>query len=302
MKSNRFYKGLTLYGIANSLLTFSVGAACMYKFPFRKALITGGSSGIGLAIAKMMVESGLDVVLVARNPQKLAAAEELLHKISEAQQKKVRIKSVAVDVSDRKMLENFLVPVCMNGNVPDLVVNCAGMAYPNYFERIDSNIFDQSVQINLTGTWNILKTVVPKMKPGGHIVNVSSVAGLVGTFGYTAYSATKFGIIGLSEALRNELSPRGIGVSVLCPPDTETPQLEQENITKPAETRAISGNGGKLTPEQVAKAMITGVRRKRFYILPGLQSKLIFLVKRLWPGLIYKIIDRDAKRFSTNKG
>ncbi len=293
---------MTLDGIANSLLTFSVGAACMYKFPFHKALITGGSSGIGLAIATKMVEYGLDVVLVARDPQKLAAAEELLHKMSEAKQLKGMIKSVAVDVSDREMVKNLLVPVCMNGNVPDLVVNCAGMAYPNYFDRIDSEIFDNTVQVNLTGTWNILKTVVPMMKAGGHIVNVSSVAGIVGTFGYTAYSATKFGIIGLSEALRNELSLRGIGVSVLCPPDTDTPQLEQENLTKPPETRAISGSGGKLTPEQVAKAMIAGVRRKRFYILPGIQSKLIFLAKRLWPGLIYKIIDRDAKRSSTNEG
>lgn len=274
----------------------------MYKFPFQKALITGGSSGIGLAIAVKMVEYGLDVVLVARDPQKLAAAEELLRNASEAAKKDVRIKSVAVDVSNRKMVENSLLPACVNGNGPDLVINCAGMAYPNYFEQIDSDIFDKTVQINLTGTWNILKMVVPMMRAGGHIVNVASVAGLVGTFGYTAYSASKFGIIGLSEALRNELSLRGIGVSVLCPPDTDTPQLEQENLTKPPETRAISGNSGKLTPEQVALAMISGVRRKKFYILPGIQSKLVFIVKRLSPGLIYRIIDRDAKRSSTNKG
>jgi 3-dehydrosphinganine reductase len=271
----------------------------MYKFPFHKALITGGSSGIGLAVAKKMVELGIDVILVARDPQRLAAAEKLLNTLAEGRTKKVTITTAAVDVSDRKMVENSLMPVCMNGNGPDLVVNCAGMAYPNYFEQIDSEIFDKMVQVNLTGTWNVLKAIVPLMKSGGHIVNVSSVAGFVGTFGYTAYSATKFGIIGLSEALRNEMAGRGIGVSVLCPPDTETPQLEQENLTKPPETRAISGNGGVLKPDQVAEALIAGVRKKKFYIIPGLQSKLIYWVKRLFPGVIYKIIDRDAKRSST---
>ncbi len=274
----------------------------MYKFPFRKALITGGSSGIGLAIAKKMVEYGLDVILVARDPRKLAAAEEQLNTVAADAKRKVRISTAAVDVADRKMVENSLVPLCMNGNVPDLVVNCAGMAYPNYFERIDSDIFDKTVQINLTGTWNVLKAVVPMMQAGGYIVNVSSVSGFVGTFGYTAYSATKFGIIGLSEALRNEMALRGIGVSVLCPPDTDTPQLEQENLTKPPETRAISGNGGKLQPAYVAEAMIAGVRKKKFYIIPGIQSKLIFLVKRLFPGLIYKILDIVAKRSSTHEG
>ncbi|MFW5710727.1 MAG: SDR family oxidoreductase [Spirochaetota bacterium] len=274
----------------------------MYKFPFQKALITGGSSGIGLAIAKKMVEYGLDVVLVARDPKKLAAAEEQLNAAAVAAKRKVRIMTAAVDVADRKMVENSLVPLCKNGNVPDLVINCAGMAYPNYFERIDSDVFDKTVQINLTGTWNILKAVVPMMQAGGYIVNVSSVSGFVGTFGYTAYSATKFGIIGLSEALRNEMAPRGIGVSVLCPPDTDTPQLEQENLTKPPETRAISGNGGKMQPVHVAEAMIAGVRKRKFYIIPGIQSKLIFLIKRLFPGFIFKILNIVATRSSTNEG
>src|SRR6056297_1824192 len=101
----RIWKGLTLGGIANSLLTFSVGAACMYKFPFQKALITGGSSGIGLAVAKKMVEYGLDVVLVARDPKKLDSAAEQLNAAAAAAKRKVRVMTAAVDVADRKMVE-----------------------------------------------------------------------------------------------------------------------------------------------------------------------------------------------------
>lgn len=271
----------------------------MYKFPFQKALITGGSSGIGLAVAHTLVENGTNVVLVARDQKKLSAAKNRLDELAGGLSHKVDITVVAVDVADRNMVENLLGPVCMNGAAPDLVVNCAGMVHPNYFEQIDSEIFDTTVAINLTGTWNILKCVVPYLKKGSHIVNVSSVAGLVGVFGYTSYSATKSGIIGLSEALRNELSLRGIGVSVLCPPDTETPQLAQEDLTKPKETRAIAGNAGVMKPEKVAQALISGVRRKKFFILPGFHTKIIFYAKRFVPELVYKIMDRDAKKSST---
>ncbi|HKK64654.1 MAG TPA: SDR family oxidoreductase [Clostridia bacterium] len=265
----------------------------MYKFAFHNALITGGSSGIGLATAQKLVEGGVNVMLVARDSERLGVAKSRLeaHAAEGA-----AVSVLALDVSDRKMLENVLAPLIRNGVSPDLVVNCAGMAYPNYFEQIDSEIFDKTVKINLTGTWNILKCVVPAMRSGGHIVNVSSVAGLVGTFGYTAYSATKFAIIGLSEALRNELSQKGIGVSVLCPADTDTPQLDFENRSKPAETRAISGNAGVMKPEQVAEALLAGVRKKRFLIVPGVQAKLVYLAKRFVPGLLYGIMDRDAKK------
>jgi len=268
----------------------------MYKFAFHNALITGGSSGIGLATAQKLVEGGVNVMLVARDSERLGVAKSRLeaHAAEGA-----AVSVLALDVSDREMLENVLVPAIRNGVSPDLVVNCAGMVHPNYFEQIDSEIFDTTVAINLTGTWNILKCVVPYLKKGSHIVNVSSVAGLVGVFGYTSYSATKSGIIGLSEALRNELSLRGIGVSVLCPPDTETPQLAQEDLTKPKETRAIAGNAGVMKPEKVAQALISGVRRKKFFILPGFHTKIIFYAKRFVPELVYKIMDRDAKKSST---
>ena len=95
------------------------------------------------------------------------------------------------------------------------------------------------------------------MKKGSHVINVSSIGGFIGVFGFTAYSASKFGLIGLSEALRGELKPRGIAVSVLCPPDTDTPGMARENKTKPDETHAISGNVKLMSAENVAKALFS---------------------------------------------
>ncbi len=260
---------------------------------FRRAVITGGSSGIGLSIASYLFQRNTELLLIARDPKKL---EHAAAHLTTTWGTKAGVKTLSLDIANRKLVEEKLDKACSGNLAPDLLINCAGMAYPDYFQKLDSNIFDATIQTNLTGTWNILKAIVPHMKPGSRIVNVSSVAGLIGTFGYTAYAATKFGIIGLSEALRNELSLKGIRVSVLCPPDTDTPQLEKENLSKPPETKAISGNAGILTPEQVTKALFKGLRRNRFIIIPGFQSKMIYFLKRLFPGIVYAMIDMYAKK------
>jgi len=240
-------------------------------------------------------------MLIARNPDNLAKAAAKLSELASASVSSYGgVHTLSMDISDRGSMQK-LEKAVQNGPAPDLLINCAGTAYPHYFEQLDSDIFDAMVSTNLTGTWNVLKTIVPFMQPGSRIVNVSSVAGLVGTFGYTAYSATKFGIIGLSEALRNELSVKGIRVSVLCPPDTNTPQLEEENRTKPAETRAIAGNAGILEPEQVAKSLLKGLKKNTFIIIPGFQGVMINIIKRLFPGLLFSIIDSTAKKTSGSK-
>ncbi|MGC9313153.1 MAG: SDR family oxidoreductase [Sediminispirochaetaceae bacterium] len=265
----------------------------MNSLPYTRALITGGSSGIGLAAAGYLVNRGVHVTLIARDPDRLnAARKRLLEEASSG----TEVRVLPLDITDRRAVEEVLGQVVAAGNTPDLLLNCAGMAYPDYFEGLDSTIFDQTIAVNLTGTWNVLKALVPAMQPGSCIVNFSSIVGFAGLFGYTAYSASKFAVIGLSEALRNELSIRGIRVSVICPPDTDTPQLEQENRTKPYETKAITGNAGLLTPDQVAAALFRGLRRKQFIIIPGTMGKLTYLVKRWIPGLLYRIIDSDAKR------
>ncbi len=265
----------------------------MKSLPYTRALITGGSSGIGFAIAEYLVVRGVHVTLIARDPDRLnAARDRLLEEASSG----TEVRALQLDVSDRKAVKDALGKVVAAGNTPDLLVNCAGMAHPDYFEGLDSMIFDQIIANNLTSMWNVLKALVPAMQPGSCIVNVSSIVGFVGVFGYTAYSASKFGVIGLSEALRNELSIRGIRVSVLCPPDTDTPQLEQENRTKPYETEAITGNAGLFTPRQVAAALFRGIHKKQFIIVPGMMGKLTYLAKRWLPGLLFRIIDSDAKK------
>ncbi len=268
----------------------------MNKYTGKLVYITGGSSGIGYAIAREFLRKGSSVLLIARSSEKLHSAQVRLTAEAAAGESE-RVAVCSVDISKFDDVSSRLKEKMDVLGVPDILINGAGMAYPDYFDRIPHDIFVRTIEINLIGTWNVISTVVPAMKAaGGHLVNISSMAGYVGTFGYAAYSASKFGIIGYSEVLKGELKPYGIKVSILCPPDTDTPQLVEEDKTKPPETRAISGNVKLMKPEKVAQILLRDMEKGKFMVLPGLMNKVTFLLKRLFPGLVFMIMDSDIKK------
>lgn len=262
--------------------------------------ITGGSSGIGLAAAGRFSSLGAHVIIFARNKKRLGAAlaEIERFRITDSQQ----FTSISLDVSDTAAVSKKMVAAVEEFGTPHALINSAGIAYPNYFEEISYENFRETLSINLCGTWNTCACLIPFMKPiGGHIVNISSIAGFIGIFGYTAYSASKFAILGFSESLRDEMKPHNITVSVLCPPDTDTPQIIEENRTKPLETKAVAGNAGLMSPQAVAKAMIRGMEKGKFIIIPGIDGKFIHLAKRLFPGLVHAIMDIQIKKIHNSR-
>src|SRR5581483_7564878 len=121
---------------------------------------------------------------------------------------------------------------------------------------------------------------VPGMRQrrSGHIALVSSGAGIVGIFGYSAYSPAKFALRGLAEVLRSELTRDGIGISIVYPPDTDTPQLAAENLIKPVETKAIAAGAKTWRPEDVARCIMNGVDRRRFVITPGWEMAALYRI------------------------
>jgi NAD(P)-dependent dehydrogenase (short-subunit alcohol dehydrogenase family) len=270
----------------------------------KNAYVSGGSSGIGFAVAQELLSRGCSVVLIARDAARLANSRGRLLRFtgmaadSPPSDTAGPVRILSLDVSDHEAVIQALGNCFDIYGEPDIVVNCAGMAYPDYFEKIPYDVFRKTMDTNLGGVWNILSALVPRMieRKTGIIVSVSSIAGFLGVFGYAAYSASKFAVFGLMEVLRGELKPHGIRVHVLCPPDTDTPQLAQEDATKPPETRAVSGNGGIMQPFEVAEALVRGIERKRFVIIPGFFGNFTYLMSRLFPGLVRLIMDGDIKK------
>ncbi len=268
----------------------------MTKRPsFRLAILTGGSSGIGLAVAERLVGEGTSVVLMARRPELLMQAAE---RLEFKKRDKAEIHTVSLDVSDASAVRQGVTQILQNIGTPDLVYCGAGMTHTNHFAEITREQFQAILTTNVGGIWNVLSSVLPSMRERGEgtVVTVSSVSGLVGTYGYSAYAASKFGVMGLSQVLRNELKPDGIRVKVLCPPDTNTPQLEEERLTMPEETRKINGMAGCKEPEEIAEALMKGLRKRRFVILPGFMSKVTWYLYRWFPGFVHLIIDSDVRR------
>jgi NAD(P)-dependent dehydrogenase (short-subunit alcohol dehydrogenase family) len=267
----------------------------MKDFAGKNVYITGGSSGIGLSTAKLLAAAGAHISVFARGRERLESASQEIRSLRRSENQGVSW--TALDVSRKDQVDQVMATAVGEFGAPDLLINCAGRAYPRYFEDITYEQFDETMRTNFFGVWHTVSALVPHMKErGGHIVNVSSMSGFVGVFGYTDYAASKFAIIGFSEALRSELRRYGIRVSVLCPPDTDTPGFQVENRTKPEETQAVSAAARVMRPDDVAKGLIQGIRKGKFLIIPNFEGRMIYLVKRVFPSLLDRIMDRDIRK------
>jgi 3-dehydrosphinganine reductase len=272
----------------------------MKDFNGKTVYITGGSMGIGKAVARLMVARGANVLIFARRQQFLD--EAVLEMKATTTIPGQKIMSMTVDLTVREEVEKVLANAVAEFGAPDVLINCAGKSQPAYCEDVTFEHFDYVQKLNLYGTWNMISILLPLLKErGGYIVNTSSIAGFIGVFGFSSYSAAKFALIGLSEVLRSELKSSGITVSVLCPPDTDTPGLVEENLTKPPETVAISSSASLMKPEDVAAALLKGMAKKQFMIIPNVDGKFTHIMKRLFPGLVDWVIDMQVRNVQKTK-
>ena len=268
----------------------------MYSYEGKIAFIPGGSMGIGAAIASELAMLGVGIVLFARNEDMLLSTQQRLKKISRHPSQLVNY--YVLDATDFASVQHTFAIAIEKHGTPYFLINCIGIARPNYFENIHPNDFDTIIKTNLYTIWNTTHVLVPylRKKQRGHIINISSVAGYIGVFGYTDYSMTKFGIIGFSESLRQELYKDNIYVSILCPPDTDTPGLAEENKTKPKETIAIGGKAALMQPETVARALIRSIPKHSAIIYPNFDSRFSVVLKRLFPSLVDRIIKNTIRK------
>lgn len=257
--------------------------------------ITGGSSGIGLALAQQAAAAGARLSLVGRDAVKLAAAAQC---VRNSTPNTPEVVTIPADVSvEAAVLAALKTAEAVHGPV-DILITSAGVARPGYFEEIPVSVFERTMAVNYFGTLYAIKAVVPGMRARGRgaVVLVSSGAGLVGLFGYTPYAPSKFALRGLAEALRGELKPAGIAVTIVYPPDTDTPQLIEENLTKPPETKALTAGGGLWTAEAVARVTLVAVRSGRFSVTPGFQLTVLSWLHSLIAPILHWSFDRVSTR------
>lgn len=263
----------------------------------KKVVITGGSSGIGKAAAILCAKFGAHVCILGRNESRLAAAAgEIKQQARKTDQK---ILSFTVDVSDRQQVNKSVPEIVKQLGGIDLLINSAGITWPGYFHTIPDKVWDSIIQIDYMGTVNMVRGCLPffQQQKHGSIANISSACGYMGLFGYAAYCPAKFAIVGFSECLRQDLLPYNIKISVIYPPDTDTPQLHEENKIKPAETKALAGTIKVMPAEKVALAMLKGISQGKFTIVPSLMNQVTYFMSRHLPSIVWMIVSGDLKKF-----
>lgn len=262
----------------------------------KHVMITGGSSGIGKATACLYAARGWDVTIISRRQDVLDSAVKEINAARGSAGGKTW--GFSADVSDQAAVGQAVSLAVEAAGVPDLLITSAGIAIPGYFEDLPMENFRQHMDINYFGTLHTLKAVLPAMRArgDGQIAMVSSGAGLIGIFGYCSYSPTKFALRGLAESLRGELKRDNISVSIVYPPDTDTPQLVEESKTKPDETKAMTASAKKWGAEDVAKTIVKGIDNRKFAIAPGWEMASLVLFGSLLRPMIHKQWDKLAAK------
>jgi NAD(P)-dependent dehydrogenase (short-subunit alcohol dehydrogenase family) len=245
------------------------------------AFVTGGASGIGLALAQEFAKQGAKIVLADIETEALKKAEgDLLASGAE-------VIGIQCDVSDRGSVEAAADRAIEAFGKVHILCNNAGVAPSGELTETTPEDWKWCLGVNLMGVVHGIQVLVPRIKEhgeGGHVVNTASIAGLMALPTLGTYTATKYAVVGISETLRGELAPTGIGVSVMCPAFVKT-RLHEGHRNRPAELGAGPEEPNEFMtqmlavatePDVIAERVVRGVKRGDFYILPHADFKAGF--------------------------
>jgi uncharacterized protein len=253
-------------------------------------IVTGASSGIGEATAREFAKEGAKIVLAARRVDKLQAlADEIV-----AMKTGAETLVTQADLSKLEDIQSMIEQTLKKFGRIDVLVNNAGFGRLDWLENLDPvKDIQAQIDVNVMGVIQTTRQVLPVMmkQRAGSIINMCSMAGLVGTPTYTIYAASKHAVHGFSEALRREVKPWGIDVSLIYPGGVVTEFTQHAGIKR--KTNAKTPDFMLLTAEQVGQAVVKLVRRpKRMLVIPWLWNVTVFMNKFL-PGLVdYTTINR----------
>ncbi len=253
----------------------------------RRCLITGAASGIGRATALAVARRGAELHLTDRDAAGLAETARLVEA-----EGGVVLSAEPLDITDHDGVLALAAKIHAPHGSVDVVMNVAGVSTWGTIDRLTHADWEQMIDVDLRGPISVLEAFVPPMIEagrGGHVVNVSSAAGLLGLPWHAAYSAAKFGLRGVSEVLRFDLRQHRIGVSLVCPGGVATPLVETVNIRgvdpDAPRVRALRERFARraVSPEHVAAKIVEGIERDRYLVFTSTDIRLAFLAQRYFP-------------------
>jgi NAD(P)-dependent dehydrogenase (short-subunit alcohol dehydrogenase family) len=264
----------------------------------KSVLVTGAASGIGRETALACARRGARLLICDVDDSGLAATADEVRRLGST------VLAQRVDVADRDAMQAFADAVHAQVAAVDLLINNAGVAIGGEFLHTSLADWDWIVSINVMGVVYGCHCFIPAMVArggGGHVVNVASAAGYVASAQLAAYSTTKFAVVGLSEALRDELAPHGIGVSAICPglintPITRSARLRGPDAAQSRERLVELYQRRNYGPERVAERILRAVQRNRAVAPISPEAWTLYYLKRVVPGPLARL-----QRFLTDR-
>lgn len=270
-------------------------------FKDKVVVITGGSSGMGKELAHRLVKKGASLALVARDQAKLKSVRDELLKSRPGPE---RVEIFSCNVAEYPEVEKTFAQIAEQMGPPEILINSAGIIREDYFEKTPVPDFREVMDVNFFGTLYCVRAAIPyfQRKGAGRVVNIASMGGLVGSFGYTAYCPSKFAVVGLTETLRGELKPQNIILHLVCPGEFDSPMIDGLNQYRTPENRHIVQTIPVLKAGQVADEIIRGVENNCYRIIPGFMTRAVELLSRWSPGLTRVILDSRIKKVYRGPG
>lgn len=255
---------------------------------WRTAIISGGGSGIGLRLAELLRARGTRVAIIDRAIG--GQARQRLNGGGPA------VSLHETDVTDADALATAASAAVEAIGRPALAVNSAGVQASAAFDELGEEQFRRVIEVNLIGSRNFAAAVLPHMQPGGRLALIASLAGIVPNYGYAAYSASKFGVVGLAGCLRLEYKPRGIDVSVICPPEVETPMVDDERRSGNAIGLELKKFSGTLELDHACEQILRGLQAGRWLVIPGGRARMTRRLAHLVPSVMNATSDRMVRK------
>jgi NAD(P)-dependent dehydrogenase (short-subunit alcohol dehydrogenase family) len=261
---------------------------------FTRVFVTGAAAGIGRRLAELALEAGADVAAFDQ------ARDGLTELTDAAAQRGRRVQAETVDIRDAERLNEAVEEAVGLIGAPDLAINCAGIQLAKPFEELSAEEFRRVIEVNLLGSRNFAAAVLPQMHAGGRLALVSSLAGLVPNYSYAAYSASKYAVVGLAEVLRLEYRPRGIDVSVICPPEVETNLVVEERKTQHPASATLKRTAGTLDVDTACREIFSALQERGFMIIPSRRARLVAWMGKYVPrALAHAGTDLTVRRVLT---
>jgi len=254
----------------------------MEIFADKIVIITGGASGIGRALGQELAARGAYVILADVNSQLLQETSGAIEKAD------YHVKSAVVDVSDFDSVKKLIDDTVSEHGRLDYLFNNAGIAIGGEARDCAYDDWRKVIDVNLYGVVNGVVAAYPIMvKQGfGHIINTASLAGLTPAVGEISYTASKYGVVGLSNALRVEGADLGVKVSVVCPGFIDTPIFQTSKLVNLDREKLLQLTPKRLSPEECARVILRGVERNKATIVVTFLAKFLWILHRISPGLV----------------